>query len=77
MFGVGAAIPLQRGNLLMSFEITNHLAKTPLGDNSAGEVFDLSGVPMQLEADPQLSGENAVGMTSHLRLALGLTLPLR
>jgi hypothetical protein len=77
MFGVGAAIPLQRGNLLMSFEITNHLAKTPLGDNSAGEVFDLSGVSMQLEPDPQLSGENAVGMTSHLRLALGLTLPLR
>lgn len=77
MFGVGAAIPLQRKNLLMSFEITNHLAKTPLGDYSAGQVFDLSGVSMQLDPDTELSGENRVGLTSHLRLALGLTLPLR
>lgn len=77
MFGVGAAIPLQRKNLLMSFELTNHLARTPLGDDSAGQVFDLSGVSMQLDPDSELSGENRVGMTSHLRLALGLTLPLR
>ena len=77
LFGVGAAIPLQRRNLLMSFEFTNHLAKTPLGDYSDGQVFDLSGVSMQLDPDTELSGENRVGMTSHLRLALGLTLPLR
>jgi hypothetical protein len=77
MFGIGAAIPLQRKNLMMSFEITNHLARTPRGDRSAGEMFDLEGVSMQLEPDSEISGENRIGMTNHLRLALGLTLPLR
>jgi hypothetical protein len=77
MIGIGAAIPLLRKNLMMSFEITNHLARTPLGDRSAGEMFDLEGVSMQLEPDSEISGENRIGMTNHLRLALGLTLPLR
>jgi hypothetical protein len=77
MFGVGAAIPLQRRNLLMSFELTNHLSRSPLGPESAGELFDLHGVSMQLDPDPNTSGEHDVGVTSHLRLALGLTLPLR
>jgi hypothetical protein len=77
MFGIGAAIPLQRGNLLMSFELTNHLSRTPLGDLSAGETFELGGVVMQNEPDSGMSGEDDVGLTSHVRVAFGLTLPLR
>lgn len=76
VFGIGAAIPLQRRDLLMTFELTNHLARTPLSGRSEPETFDMAGIPMQLiEADA--SGDDGVGMTSHLRLALGLTLPLR
>ena len=77
MFGIGAAIPLQRRNLLMTFELTNHLARTPLGDDGAGETFELAGVLMEIQPDGQLAGDDEVGFTSHVRLALGLTLPLR
>ncbi|MBR9989634.1 MAG: hypothetical protein KFH98_07765 [Gemmatimonadetes bacterium] len=77
MFGVGATIPLQRRNLLMSFELTNHMSRTPLGQESAGELFELYGVSMQVDPDPGTSGEYDVAMTSHVRLSLGLTLPLR
>jgi hypothetical protein len=75
MFGIGAAIPLQKRNLLMSFELTNHVAQSPLGDGS-GETFELAGIPMQLD-DSDPSGSDDVGLTSHFRLALGLTLPVR
>lgn len=77
VIGVGAAIPLQRRNLLMSFELTNHISRTPLGNESAGEMFELGGVAMQIDPDDGSSGDGDVGMTSHVRLALGLTLPLR
>ena len=77
VIGIGAAIPLQRRNLLMSFELTNHISRTPLGNESAGEMFELGGVAMQIDPDDSTSGDGDVGMTSHLRLALGLTLPLR
>lgn len=77
MFGVGAAIPLQRRNLMMTFELTNHLSGTPLGDHGAGETFELGGVLMQIQPDGVITGEDDVGLTSHVRLALGLTLPLR
>ena len=77
VIGIGAAIPLQRRNLLMTFELTNHIARTPLGNDSAGEMFELGGVAMQIDPDDISSGEGDVSMTSHVRLALGLTLPLR
>jgi hypothetical protein len=74
MLGVGAAIPLQRKNLLMSFELTNHLARSPLPSGSGGEMFDLAGVAMQLEPGAR---DDEIGLTSHLRLSLGVTLPIR
>jgi hypothetical protein len=76
LVGVGAAIPLQRNNLLLSFELTNHISRSPLG-GSSGAVFELSGVDMQIDSDPALRRSDAVDTTSHLRLSLGLTLPLR
>jgi hypothetical protein len=77
MLGIGATIPLQRRNLLMSFELTNHISRTPLGARSAGELFELGSVAMQIDPDTDASGESEVGLTSHVRLALGLSLPLR
>jgi hypothetical protein len=75
-FGVGAAIPLQRGNLLLTFELTNHLTRAPLADSN-GEMFDLAGVTMQIDPNPATAHSDEVGTTSHLRLAFGLTLPVR
>jgi opacity protein-like surface antigen len=77
MFGIGAVIPLQRNNLLMSFELTNHLSRTPLGNGNEGETFELDGVLMEIGPGGGMSGEDDVGLTSHVRLALGLTLPIR
>lgn len=76
LFGVGAVIPLERHELLLSFELTNHLAGTPLDDEGAGESFEISGVPVELSPAGS-AGSDGVGLTSNLRLSLGLTLPLR
>lgn len=77
MFGVGAAIPLQRNNLLMTFELTNHMSRAPLGDGNVGDTFELGGVLMEIGPGGGMAGEDDVGLTSHVRLAVGLTLPLR
>lgn len=76
-FGLGAAIPLERSNLLLSFELTNHLARTPLAGHGEGEEFAVSGVPVHLTSGRQTASEDGMGLTSNLRLALGLTLPVR
>lgn len=76
VFGVGAVLPLQSNNLLLSFELTNHLARTPLDDAGRGEWIDMAGVPVQV-AGGEPSDTDNIGMTSNLRLSLGLTLPVR
>jgi opacity protein-like surface antigen len=76
VFGVGTTLPLQRNNLLMTFELTNHLVRTPLNDEGAGEWFEISGVPLQLTHEPRTAGD-AIGVTSNLRLTVGLSLPVR
>jgi hypothetical protein len=75
VFGIGSAIPLQRYGLLMTFELTNHLARTPLDDEGVGEWFEFGGTHMQIEHDPA-RGNDGVVTTNNLRLTLGLTLPL-
>ena len=76
VFGIGATIPLQRRNLLMSFELTNHLTRPPLQGTNGSPTFELGGRPMQLADGERQDGEE-VRLTSHVRLAVGLTLPLR
>jgi len=75
-FGVGSAIPLERHNLMLTFELTNHLSRTPLDDEGLGEAFEISGVPLHLASDPG-RGSDGIGTTNHLRLTVGLTLPIR
>jgi hypothetical protein len=77
VFGLGAVLPLQRNNLLLSFELTNHLARTPLDDAGRGEPFDVGGVPMQLADDGPSADTDGIGMASNLRLSVGLTMPVR
>jgi opacity protein-like surface antigen len=76
VFGIGTTLPLQRNNLLMTFELTNHIVRTPLNDDGAGEWFEISGVPLQLTHDSR-TARDAIGLTSNVRLTLGLSLPLR
>jgi hypothetical protein len=76
LFGGGAVIPLQRHNLLLNVELTNHLVRTPLNDAGRGEWFEIGGVPVQLNPDPRRGGDG-IATTSNLRLTVGLTLPLR
>ncbi|CAN5845985.1 hypothetical protein BH23GEM9_BH23GEM9_04350 [soil metagenome] len=75
-FGLGGTLPLQRRDLLMSFELTNHLSRTPLDDEGRGEWFELSGIPLQLDRY-SARDTDGIGMTSNLRLTVGFTLPLR
>jgi hypothetical protein len=75
--GLGAILPLQRNNLLLSFELTNHIARTPLDDSGRGEQFSVRGVPVQLADEPSTTATDGIGMASNLRLSIGLTLPVR
>ncbi|HEX6309195.1 MAG TPA: hypothetical protein VFZ69_13450 [Longimicrobiales bacterium] len=75
--GLGAAIPLQRGNLLMTFELTDLVTRAPLAENETGEVFELAGVSMQIGPDAGAPSDDDIGFTHHVRLAFGLTLPIR
>lgn len=76
VFGVGLAVPLQQRGLLMSFEVTNHLTRTPLDDDGRGEWFELAGSSVQLERDPHRATDG-IGLASNLRLTIGLSLAVR
>jgi opacity protein-like surface antigen len=76
VFGVGSAVPLQRFDLLLNFELTNHMSRTPLNDEGLGEGFQIAGVPLGLAADPG-RGNDGIGLAHQLRLTAGITLPVR
>lgn len=75
--GIGAAIPLQMRNLMLTFELTDHIGRTPLDDRGAGEQFHVNGVELQLEPEDVRSDTDGVGRTNTVRLMVGLTLPIR
>lgn len=77
LIGLGATIPLQRRNLLLSFELTDHISRTPVSGAAHGEVFEMSGVQLILDPDGADGSPDDVSLTSHVRLTVGLTLPLR
>ncbi len=66
--GVGALVPLERHRLLLNFELTNHVTRTPLYEDALPD----------LALDPESEHRiDEVGYTSSVRLMLGLTVPLR
>jgi hypothetical protein len=76
VLGLGAAIPLQRKDLILSFAVTNHIARSPLadadrGDAGEGPSYDL--VMGEISAD---EGDRAA-LASNVRLMVGLTVPIR
>ena len=70
LLGIGAMIPLQRNNLVLSFELTDRLSRSPL----AGNARTLEDDGLELDTTPAREGGD---ITNQLRLVVGLTLPLR
>lgn len=76
LLGLGATLPLQREGLLLNFELTNHISRSPIDDARRSEPFDISGVPVELAPGSDSSGLHGTGMTSNLRLTIGLTVAM-
>lgn len=67
VLGLGAVIPLERHGLLLNFELSSHITRTPLSEDA------VPGLVEDPEADSRV---DEVGYTSGVRLMLGLTIPL-
>jgi hypothetical protein len=76
VFGAGAVVPLQQRRVLLSFELTNHVARSPLNDDGRGEWFEIGGVDVQLGQDPR-RGSDGIDLTNNVRLTVGVSLPIR
>src|SRR5688572_10194367 len=72
VLGVAAMVPLQRRNLAFSFELTDHIARTPIGESAGGEMEDAT-VRVTLTSDETPSSNGRVKTTSHIRLLVGLS----
>ncbi len=76
VLGAGAMIPLQRKRLLLTFDLTDHLTRTPLSDRAQATTVEGDGTTLEVG----LRGSDESGrivLTSAVRLAVGLTIPLR
>lgn len=71
--GVGAWVPLEKGDLLLSFAVTDHITRTPVESGEAGTWRD---GPNRSSLYPD-DTEGRVRLTSNVRLMVGLTIPLR
>ncbi|CAN5703682.1 hypothetical protein BH23GEM10_BH23GEM10_17250 [soil metagenome] len=76
VLGLGATLPLEREGLLLNFELTNHLSRSPIDSARRSEPFDISGVSVELAPGSNTSGLHDTGMTSNLRLTLGFTMAM-
>lgn len=73
MVGLGALIPLDDRELMLSFEVTDHISRTPIGKLAMGS---LSPADRSMELNPD-GADGGDGLLSNLRLNVGLTLPIR
>ncbi len=73
MIGLGAMIPLDDRDLMLSFEVTDHITRTPIGKLAMGS---RSAADRSMELNPD-GTDGGDGLLSNLRLNVGLTLPIR
>ncbi len=71
VFGLGAVLPLERYGLLLRFELTDLMTRTPVASGAMGTFEAEDGNQHVAESD------RSDGMTSHVRFNIGLTLPIR
>ncbi|HEX6693221.1 MAG TPA: hypothetical protein VF035_00820 [Longimicrobiales bacterium] len=69
--GIGAVIPLQRDRLLLAFQLTDHLIRSPI--TADPDTFDEEGAVVESRSDD----EGGIEVSSIVRLTVGLTIPLR
>ncbi len=68
VLGLGALIPLERHRLLLNFELSSHITRTPLSE----DIMPADAI------DPEAGDRvDEVGYTSGVRLMVRLTVPLR
>jgi hypothetical protein len=71
--GLGAMIPLDNRDLMLSFEVTDHITRTPIDGLATGS---RSAADATLELNPD-GADGGDGFLNNLRLNVGLTLPIR
>ena len=76
VLGLGATVPLEKRDLLLVFELTDHISRTPLPSRTTAESIDMSGVQLQLEP-AGANGTDRIGLVNNIRLVVGLVLPIR
>jgi hypothetical protein len=74
VFGGGAVIPLERHSFYLTFELTNHLTRSPVDAPAAGPAENGT---LILDPDGWRDDDDGAGLTSHVRLMVGVTLPMR
>jgi hypothetical protein len=73
VLGAGAMVPLQRHSLALSFELTDHLARTPVERTPSRMLSEGSAIRVVTSELNEQSVEGRVRTTSHVRLLVGLT----
>jgi hypothetical protein len=72
VFGVGARIPLDRHAFHLTFELTNHLTRSPVDVPVEG----MTAEGLFLDPDGWGNEDDGAGLTSNVRLMVGVAVPL-
>lgn len=73
VIGVGAIVPLQRRNLALTFELTDHLSKTPVERAGTGLLAEGETIRIVM-AEPNVPAvEGRVNTTNYVRLLIGIS----
>jgi hypothetical protein len=73
VLGLGAIVPLQRRNLALTFELTDHIGSTPVKRPAAGTLAEGQNLRIVTSATNDPAGGGRVSLTHNLGLLLGLT----
>jgi hypothetical protein len=72
VFGVGARIPLDDHAFHLTFELTNHLTRSPVDSPVRGMTRE----GVYLDPDGWGTEDDGAGLTSNVRLMIGLAMPI-
>jgi hypothetical protein len=72
VMGVGAVIPLDRHSFHLTFELTNHVTRSPVEAPQGGSREE----GVLIDPDGWGGDDDGAGLTSHVRLMIGVSLPI-
>lgn len=76
VLGLGAIVPLQRNNLGLTFELTDHLSRTPVERTAPGLLAEGESIRI-VSSETNPGGKGRVATTNSVRLLIGVSLLLR